>query len=409
VALRQLVLVGFALLAASGPLRSTSAPATVAAIRTSAQSRTTYLAHARIWRDPGTLSPSELLEGPARTFPYTAEQATSEAGIACTYAKPGREMGGNSAKFECRTPEGRVLRLKYWDLEARTGNREAFATVAASRLMWALGFDTLPAMSLTVRCDRCPENPHAGTGAPRARRYAGMLEGAVPGPAILSGGNFAQGWSWLELDKAIRSLPAGPERASQRTHFDALALLGVLMEHGDRKPEQQSLYCGGTVDTAAGDARDMSGRPILFEHPGASACPAPAVAIVDAGATFGGAGHTSSETTAKMNLPEWQKKPVFVKSTGGECHGDLVVSLAAGHDGEGNPAISEEGRVFLLEQLHRLTPDHVRAIFRAARVDLLQPRNAHDSPDSDHAIEDWASAFQDKVRQIDAQRCQPAR
>jgi hypothetical protein len=317
-------------------------------------------------------------------------------------------LGGNSAKFDCRTSEGRVLRLKYWDPGTRTGNREAFATVAASRLMWALGFETLPAMSLNVRCDRCPENPQEGTGTPRTRRYVGMLEGGVPGPVILSGANFAQGWSWLELDKAIQSLPASPERATQRTHFDALALLGVLMEHGDRKREQQSLYCGGTVDTAAGDAREMSGRPTLFEHQGVSACPAPAVTIVDVGATFGGAGHTSSETTAKMNLAEWQKKAVFVKTDGGDCRGDLTVSLAAGHDGEGNPAISEEGRVFLLEQLHRLTPDHVRAIFRAARVDLLQPGDARGSTGED-AIEAWASAFQDKVRQIEAQRCQPAR
>src|SRR5262249_45213448 len=150
--------------------------------------RTTYLAHATIWTDPGALSPSNLLEGPEGTFPYTAEQATSEAGIACTFAKPGKEMGGASSKFVCRTDDGRDLRLKYWDPETRTGNREAFATVAASRLMWALGFNTLHAMSLNVRCDRCPEDPHHGTGAPLTRRYIGMLEAHLPHPVIVSSG-----------------------------------------------------------------------------------------------------------------------------------------------------------------------------------------------------------------------------
>src|SRR5262249_8391757 len=80
-------------------------------------------------------------------------------------------------------------------------------------------------------------------------------EAHLPHPVIVSSGNLDQGWSWLELDTAIRSLPPGPARISQRTYFDALTLLGVLMEHGDRKPEQQSLYCDGTVDTAAGDVR----------------------------------------------------------------------------------------------------------------------------------------------------------
>jgi hypothetical protein len=48
-----------------------------------------------------------------------------------------------------------------------------------------------------------------------------------------------QGWRWGELDKAIDSLPSGELRSRQRQHFDALVLLGVLLQHGDRKPEQR--------------------------------------------------------------------------------------------------------------------------------------------------------------------------
>ena len=74
---------------------------------------------------------------------------------------------------------------------------------------------------------------------------------------------------------------------------------------------------------------------------------------------------------------------------------------------EPHPVISEEGRRFLADQLQRLTPDHVRAIFRAARVDELGgPHAAHAAPDA--VIDAWVGAFQDKVRQIDARRCQPA-
>jgi hypothetical protein len=88
---------------------------TVAAIRTTNQARARYLAHAIIWHSPPDLSPADLVEGPAGVFPYTRKQATGDEAIPCTFARAGRELGGNSAKFLCRTADGRDLRLKYWD------------------------------------------------------------------------------------------------------------------------------------------------------------------------------------------------------------------------------------------------------------------------------------------------------
>jgi len=237
-----------------------------------------------------------------------------------------------------------------------------------------------------------------------------MLQAPWPTPAIISKSSIDQGWSWLDLDTAIRSLPPGPERARQRTYFDALTLLGVFMQHGDRKSEQQRLYCAAPADTTVGELRAaVADKPlILFERRGASVCPTSAVTIVDVGATFGGAGLESSDTTAKMNLQAWRRKPVFKDSSHNECRGELTVSFKARHDGEPNPIISEEGRRFLIDQLHRLTSDHVRAMFTAARVDLLgNPHTARAAADGVSEIEAWVAAFQDKVRQIEARRCQP--
>ena len=383
---------------------------TVSAIRTSPESRATYLARATIWQDPGALSPNDVIEGPSGAFSYTFEQATGEDGVDCTFTRPGKELGGNTSKFLCRTADGQDLRLKYWDPQSETGNREVFAMVAASRLMWALGFEAVPALPINVRCDGCPENPMHGSGTRRTRRYVAMLQARWPTP-ILSSDSVDQGWSWLELDTAIRSLPPGPERARQRTYFDALTLLGVFIQHGDRKPEQQRLYCAAPVNATAGDLR-ATGRdttPMLFERPDASACPGSAVTIVDVGATFGGAGRGSNGTTAKMNLDAWQQKPVFKDAGRDHCRGDLTVSYKAGGDGEPDPVISEEGRRFLLEQLQRLTPDHVRALFRAARVDQLGDAERKDgSLPGDHSIDAWVAVFQDKVQQIEARHCQPA-
>ena len=285
-----------------------------------------------------------------------------------------------------------------------------FATVAATRLMWALGFEAVLALPINVRCDGCPENPMQGSGTRRTRRYVAMFQTRLPLP-ILSDDSVDQGWSWLELDTAIRLLPPGLERTRRRTYFDALTLLGVFMQHGDRKPEQQRLYCAAPVNATAGELRaaraDMT--PILFERPDAAACPAPAVTIVDVGATFGGAGRGSNKTTAKMNLGAWQREPVFKDADRGHCRGDLTVSYRAGRAGEPDPVISEEGRRFLLEQLHRLTTDHVRALFRAARVDQLgDARRTGGSAPGGHSVVEWVAVFQDKVRQIEARRCQPA-
>ena len=382
---------------------ATSAGESLVAIRTTNPARERYLAHAIIWRTPPDLSPADVLQGPPDSLPYTPDQAASDEGVPCAFAQAGAELGGASPKFLCRTADGRSLRIKYWDPQSQSGNREVFAAVAASRLMWALGFNAVPAMSINVRCDGCPENPMNGTGHRRSKRYVAVLQAFWPTPSILTGDNLDQGWSWHELDSAIRSLPPGAERTRQRTHFDALALLAVFMQHGDRKPEQQRLYCAAPFDAAAGDPRTVaSGAPMLFERPGAAACPSSAVTILDAGLTFGGAGRTSNSRTATMNLSEWQDKPVFRKSDGGECHGHLIDSLSA-RGGQPNPLISEEGRRFLLDQFHRLTADHIRAIFTAARVDQLESRD----PSSTAAtIDAWVAAFEDKVRQIDAQRCQ---
>jgi hypothetical protein len=372
----------------------------VLTILTSARARTTYLAHATIWKDPGSLSPDEILAGPRGVFPYTAAEA--RAGVDCTFLTRGKDLGGKTEKFLCATDDGRRLRVKYWDPEQQTGNREVLAIVAATRLTWTLGFDVLPALPVQIRCSGCPSNPMTGEGARRSRNYAAEISSYPPGgPMILSRDDHDQGWSWRELDDAIETLPPGPERTRQRTHFDALTLLGIFMQHGDRKPEQQALYCDAPVDMSASARQTTTARhlsSVLIERPESSACPRPAVALVDVGATFGGAGRTSSSGSATMNLDEWRNHTVFQSHDGGGCRGRLIVSMAAGRDGEGNPNISEDGRRFLLEQLRRLTPAHVRAIFTAARVDLLSRSNA---------VDEWVEAFQEKVREIEGRRCEP--
>ena len=408
--MRRLLLATALILTAGFTSTASLASSSVSAIVATPQARLTYLAHSRIWQDPGALSPEDIRHGPAGVFPAALDQGTSGE-VECTFAKPGKDLGGNTAKFLCRTSDGETLRLKYWDPDSRSGNREVFAMVAGTRLLWALGFDALPAVALTVRCIDCPKDPMTGHGPRRIHEYLAEWQAYPPnGPWILSRADHDEGWSWQELDDAIASLPPGEERTRQRTHFDALTLLGVLVQHGDRKPEQQALYCAGSVDLNAGDTDAFGARglsSILLERQDATACGQPAIMLADVGATFGGAGRTSNPVTAKMNLEEWRHRRVFNESSDGACHGHLRPSFAAGHEGERNPVISEEGRRFLLEQLQRLTPAHLRALFTAAHVGELGD-GSHKGASADHVIDEWIDAFQDKVQQIAAHSCEPA-
>ena len=52
-----------------------------------------------------------------------------------------------------------------------------------------------------------------------------------------------QGWRFGEMTAAIAALPAGEHQARQQMYFDALQLLAVFVQHGDRKPSQQRLVC----------------------------------------------------------------------------------------------------------------------------------------------------------------------
>ena len=381
-------------------------PRPPSAIVAPAVARQAYLAHAVLWQPPPALAPADLLEGPSGVFPYRVSEATIPGGIDCAFTRPGVALGGKSAKFVCRTPDELDLRVKYWHVESRSGNREAFATVAATRLMWALGFPAVPALPMNVHCTDCPSDPMRGTGPRGSRRYLGMWQVSVPGTKIISTSDSDQGWSWRELEEAIATLPAGEERTRQQTAYAALVLLGVLLQHGDRKPEQQALFCPDPPDVAAGEIRtagDGDSHEMLFERAGTRACARAVAAIVDVGATFGGAGRTSNAVTAKMNLESWAKKPIFSGKTG-ECRGDLSISLAAGGGGNGHPRITEDGRQFLAERLHQLTDDHLRAIFTAARVDQLPDER----PASGAVVDAWVSALKEKIRQIDVRRCQPA-
>ena len=218
----------------------------------------------------------------------------------------------------------------------------------------------------------------------------------------------------------------------QRMHFDALTLLAVFIQHGDRKRSQQRLVCRGDLDVEGGDLRDLpgarhdtAGMGVLFESPSVRACLGDTmVTLRGVGATFGGAGQFTGGA-AKIHLKSWAGKDVFATqphaSHGGspECRGNINVSGSAGADAGENPRISEAGRSFLATQLERLTPEHIRAIFETARIDRLGevPQWQDRLHRTYTGLDAWVAVFTDKVgqnraaslRSVNSGGCAPSR
>jgi hypothetical protein len=316
------------------------------------------IARAKVWR-PVETSRLDLRRGP--TGPGSFEPGTT---ITCDYLD--KRLSGASPKFACRLPDGDELKVKYGGT-----NGEVQGEVAASRLLWALGFGADAMYSVRVICRGCPE------------RVGGMLRengDQIIDPAAverkLKGSELLDEWAWDALDKIDES--AGGATTAER---DGLKLLAVLIQHSDSKPKQQRLVCQGDV------TRD-GGR-----------CATPLMMINDLGVTFGRANTFNQQPRASVNLAEWAELPIWKDATG--CVGNLSGSFTGTLK---NPVISERGRQFLAGLLQQLSDRQIRDMFEAARVEL-RPRQPESGRSGFPAVDEWVTAFKQKRAQISDRRC----
>lgn len=412
------VLAGLATaVAVQGQEPAASAPTVLV---TSSSQRRAYLAKAMVWQERALPSPEAIIEGPPGNPGGSRAQLNPPDGVPCTYEAGAAGMGGKTPKFTCRTADGRSIRVKYFSGDPSKGNREVFAEVIATRLFWALGFGSDRVYPITVSCQDCPADPMHGTGPRATRKFLGVTEPHFGGHLILSRTNPEQGWQFGEFDQAIGGLPDGPEKATQRAHYDALSLLAVFVQHGDRKPPNQRLVCAGELDPTAGDVHSLDDDeavpiPALFERPKAAACATPSALVQDLGATFGGSGMKTTQSN-KVRLSSWARRPVFLPPPPGTiarggpavCRGDVTAAFDAGLSAGDTPVIGEAGRALLAGQLDRLTDAHIRALFEAGRVDQLGEPATWRDPETKQTytgIDAWVAAFKYKRAEISAKRC----
>jgi len=323
-----------------------------------AELRNEAFSRARVWQPP----PLPVGEVDFRSNPPGEDSFPPDAELVCKFLlKP---SSGQTPKFHCVLPGGEVIKVKYG-----RRNPEAFAEVAATRLLSALGFGADRMYKVArVRCFECPPYPQARYSwldafFSREGHYVDIapasIERSFPGKRIASPG--ADGWAWYELDK-IDPARGGATRAEK----DALRLMAVFLADWDNKASNQRLVClPGGEDPAGG-------------------CRQPFALMQDVGATFG---------PWAVNLEAWRKVPVWADpATCRVSMKSLPYHGATFVDAE----ISEGGRQLLASELRPLRDEQVRDLFDAAGFAQYSR-----GPAVNRNLEAWVAAFKAKVAEID--------
>ena len=300
---------------------------------------------AQVWA-PTDVAAKDLRRGPQGPGAFAPNQL-----VRCDYVDA--PFDGKSPKFECAlTPDDRV-KVKYGE-----ANGEVFAEVAATRLLWALGFGADRLYPVRVECHGCPRD---FKGSPHPARTVLVDPAAAErkfGGQPLDGDE-TRGWTWPELDLIDEAAGGAP-----RAHVDALRLLAAMLQHTDSKAPNQRLVL-------------LSG-----DHP--------FMLINDLGLTFGRANILNRNAVGSADLDGWAHTPVW--APGPDCVGNIERSFTGTLD---HPRIGEAGRAMLSGLLDQLTREQIEDLFDVSRM----------AERSHRSVTDWVQAFDRKRAEIRNRRC----
>jgi membrane-associated phospholipid phosphatase len=321
-------------------------------------SRQEMFATAQLWK------PTDVASMNLRTGDVGAGAFAPGETVRCDYVD--RDLHGKSPKFRCRIPPDDEIKVKFGD-----DNGEVFAEVAATRLLWALGFGADRMYPVRVVCRGCPVAIGRAAGNGERIIEPATVERPFRTTPVAAD---TRGWSWSELDLVDEHAGGAP-----RAQRDALKLLAVFLQHTDTKPEQQRVIC---LEVPAGSNR----------------CTRAFLMLNDVGLTFGRATLLNANAVSGMNYRAWAGTPVWKYAT--TCIGNLPKSLTGTLR---DPVISEEGRQFLAALLTRLSDAQLHDLFAAARVEQrAAPAGIRGAT---ARVEQWVEAFRQKRVAIVDRRC----
>jgi hypothetical protein len=323
------------------------------------EERIEALSRAAVWHPPAPIPRAHLGHDPK-----------APKSIDCTFEIT--DLGGTAPKFDCRSPEGERLRIKYGR------SPEVPSEVASARLLHALGFGADHVQLVErVRCYGCPAEPFVTM---KTLGLAGIekLYGKVMDPKEFKDFEWAaverrhlgraiesdevEGWAFFELD-LIDPRKGGAPKA----HVDALRLLAVMLAHWDNKSENQRLVCLSEKD-----------------WPDGGKCSRSFAMLQDMGSAWG---------PRKVDLPAWEEAPIWSDRT--SC--TISMDALPYHGATFKPVkITEAGRTHLGGLLSQLTDAQLTDLFAGARFDHATGLAGWKTT----PIPEWVRVFKQKVAGI---------
>jgi hypothetical protein len=327
------------------------------------QKRMEAIRLAQVWT-PGDVASRDIKAGP----PMRGMAAPEET-ITCDFFE--KDSGGRTRKFWCRISADDEVKVKYGE-----GNGEVYAEVAATRLLWALGFGADGMYPVKVICRGCSSDPfNNGEGKRTVPASSHTFDPAVierPAPGDTMERGKDSGWAWVDLNSVDQSRGGAPV-----AHRDALKLLAVFMQHSDTKPAQQRLLCLDTVKELDAAADGSCRHPFMM--------------LADLGKTFGKANMFNKDNPGAANLKAWSTTEVWRGDEG--CVGNMDQSFTGTLD---KPKISEAGRKFLAELLMQLSDAQIRDLFEVSQFTRRDPTST---------VDDWVGVFKQKRDEVASRRC----
>jgi hypothetical protein len=322
--------------------------------------RLNVIRHAQVWR-PTDVPSVDIKAGPQDVKAFAPEETVS-----CEYAL---KKVVSTPKFYCEVdagPPADIVKVKYNET-----NGEVYGEVAATRLLWALGFGADRMYPVKVLCRGCSADPIRDQNKRPGERLfdPAAIERQMPGKVIESSAD--SGWSWEELSSVDQANGGAP-----LAHRDALKLLAVLLQHTDSKPAQQRLVC---LDSVKGGKS------------AGSECEHPFMMLNDVGRTFGKANTFNRDLPGSVDLKAWSGMSIWKDKTG--CVANMPRSMTGSLE---NPRIGEEGRQFLATLLGQLSDTQIHDLFEVARFTRRQPSTT---------VDDWVTAFKQKRAEIATRNC----
>jgi hypothetical protein len=318
------------------------------------------LRHAQVWKATNVAA-MDIKGGPQDVKGWPPE-----ATVSCDYVQKKVE---STPKFWCAVGPEDEVKVKYGE-----ANGEVYGEVAATRLLWALGFGADRMYPVKVICRNCPENAVRNSKpVPGQRTFeVAAIERKAPGDTMEIFPD--SGWGWVELNFVDPGAGGAP-----KAQTDALQLLAAMIQHTDSKPSQQRLVC---LDREMGLPVNPKGK-----------CEHPFLELNDVGRTFGKAHRLNHDIPGSADLKSWASMPVWRDNE--KCTANMPKSMSGTLE---HPVIGEPGRKFLSDLLMQLTDQQLRDLFEVARFTRRQPETT---------VDDWVRVFKEKRAAIANRSCAP--